>query len=255
MEAMASAASCCACRMRVACLGMTVHQGAKCHLRVFSLNPSSLHLFGLPACCSMAASPSAHLLAPLLEQGGQLACLCDAKAAGGQSYYRLNDDKVSRSEQAIACRARARLSGCRWQSCVVLQPRDALLQMCCCASLHRCWPGCGSRWNRPGQPCRPPLQQHSGVFAGHPDRIRSLLEALAPHSNPCAMRASMNPPVHAWTISKPHVSRTAHRLLAYFLTATHSGMDEPGLTAYAAGLSLAPTRFPFRLPSILQRHG
>ncbi|PRW60264.1 ribonuclease H2 subunit B [Chlorella sorokiniana] len=43
---------------------------------------------------SMAASPSAHLLAPLLEQGGQLSCLCDAKAAGGQSYYRLNDDRV-----------------------------------------------------------------------------------------------------------------------------------------------------------------
>ena len=42
----------------------------------------------------MAASPSAHLLAPLLEASGQLTCLCDAKAAGGQSYYRLNDDKV-----------------------------------------------------------------------------------------------------------------------------------------------------------------
>ena len=50
----------------------------------------------------MAASRSAHLLAPLLEQGGQLACLCDAKAAGGQSYYRLNDDKVSGQQRHAA---------------------------------------------------------------------------------------------------------------------------------------------------------
>ena len=44
--------------------------------------------------CSIAGSPSAHLLAGLLTEGGQLGCLCDVKAAGGQSYYRLNDDKV-----------------------------------------------------------------------------------------------------------------------------------------------------------------
>lgn len=45
----------------------------------------------------MAPCPSAHLLLPLLgggAGGGQLACLCDVKAAGGQSYYRLNDAKV-----------------------------------------------------------------------------------------------------------------------------------------------------------------
>ncbi|KAI7835459.1 hypothetical protein COHA_010634 [Chlorella ohadii] len=50
---------------------------------------------------SMAASPSAHLLAPLLEASGQLTCLCDAKAAGGQSYYRLNDDKRGALQQEI----------------------------------------------------------------------------------------------------------------------------------------------------------
>ncbi|PSC68408.1 ribonuclease H2 subunit B [Micractinium conductrix] len=43
---------------------------------------------------SMADSPSAHLLAELLAGSGQLACLCDVKQAGGQTYYRLNDDLV-----------------------------------------------------------------------------------------------------------------------------------------------------------------
>lgn len=46
----------------------------------------------------MAASPSAHLLAPLLGEGApQLECIADVKLAGGQGYYRLNDDKVGRT--------------------------------------------------------------------------------------------------------------------------------------------------------------
>ncbi|KAL4447480.1 hypothetical protein ABPG75_004699 [Micractinium tetrahymenae] len=43
---------------------------------------------------SMAASPSAHLLASVLGGGEQLGCLCDVKEAGGQRYYRLNDELV-----------------------------------------------------------------------------------------------------------------------------------------------------------------
>jgi hypothetical protein len=42
----------------------------------------------------MAASPSAALLLPLLGGGEQLACLCDLKQAGGQSYFRLSDQRV-----------------------------------------------------------------------------------------------------------------------------------------------------------------
>ncbi|KAL4434615.1 hypothetical protein ABPG77_002738 [Micractinium sp. CCAP 211/92] len=42
---------------------------------------------------SMAATASAHLLAQLLD-AEQMGCLCDVKEAGGQRYYRLNDDLV-----------------------------------------------------------------------------------------------------------------------------------------------------------------
>ena len=67
-----------------------------------SIWASQVHAHFTSRLRSMAASPSAHLLAPLLEQGGQLACLCDAKAAGGQSYYRLNDERVSQLSQWVA---------------------------------------------------------------------------------------------------------------------------------------------------------
>lgn len=59
----------------------------------------------------MAASPSAHLLLPVLGDGAQLGCLCDVKAAGGQSYFRLNDDKVRTGAVAEWGGGRAPLHG------------------------------------------------------------------------------------------------------------------------------------------------
>lgn len=44
--------------------------------------------------CSVAASASAHLLTSALPEE-QLGCLCDVKEAGGQRYFRLNDELVS----------------------------------------------------------------------------------------------------------------------------------------------------------------
>lgn len=52
--------------------------------------------------CSMAATASAHLLAQLLD-AEQMGCLCDVKEAGGQRYYRLNDDLVSPGRARARC--------------------------------------------------------------------------------------------------------------------------------------------------------
>lgn len=67
---------------------------------------------------SMAASASAHLLAPLLS-GEQLGCLCDVKEAGGQRYYRLNDElavawltlKAQQAKAALQASPSAAFSG------------------------------------------------------------------------------------------------------------------------------------------------
>lgn len=171
-----------------------------------------LHLFRLPTCRSMAASPSAHLLAPLLEQGGQLGCLCDAKAAGGQSYYRLNDDKVSRSlagggmpgqgaAVGLPLATLAIVSGAAPARCTAA---NALLTRCTGAGLAAAQDGAGQ-----------------GGYAGLPlcsIQVRSLGGACAPcRTNPCAMHGSMNPAaVRARPINEPWLSPTAHWLSACF---------------------------------------
>ena len=68
--------------------------------------------------CSMAASPSAHLLLPLLGSGEQLGCLCDVKSAGGQNYFRLNDERVRCAAAPAAVPASCQLPGSPWVACL-----------------------------------------------------------------------------------------------------------------------------------------
>ena len=89
--------------------------------------------------CSMAASPSAHQLLPLLAGGGQLGCICDVKAAGGQSYFRLSDDKVRRGgggQAAVFCLAAPLAQHAACVPPLALLPLALRLQVACAAAAH-----------------------------------------------------------------------------------------------------------------------
>lgn len=68
---------------------------------------------------SVATSPSAHMLLPLLAGGEHLGCLCEVKQAGGQSYFRLSDElvlawltlKVQQAKAALQASPTAAFSG------------------------------------------------------------------------------------------------------------------------------------------------
>ena len=92
----------------------------------------------------MAASPSAALLLPLLGGGEQLACLCDVKQAGGQSYFRLSEErvlawlrlKVDQAKAALQASAAAAFRCCRLPDCFAGQCNPVL----CSLAALRCHP-------------------------------------------------------------------------------------------------------------------
>ena len=86
----------------------------------------------------MAASPSAALLLPLLGGGEQLACLCDVKQAGGQSYFRLSDQRVLAWLRLKVDQAKAAMqasAAAAFRCCWLLDPPSCLQDNL----YHACW--------------------------------------------------------------------------------------------------------------------
>ena len=133
----------------------------------------------------MAASPSAALLLPLLGGGEQLACLCDVKQAGGQSYFRLSDQRVLAWLRLKVDQAKAAMqasAAAAFRCCWLLAPpsclQDNLYHACWqpatshyCILMRRPCCACGAAQLDPlGLDDRPPVKELDPAYYGFTEK-------------------------------------------------------------------------------------